>query len=104
MSNSVLNARSRRVRSPWVDRPDGLDFASERAQVAQELSSSLRGVSSEYVQQAQALLALQRMQKFCAFDLAQNVESAAGEASLPELAAIMRELAQQQSSGAAALA
>jgi hypothetical protein len=82
-------------------------FARERSAIATALEATKRervGWGSEFVEQAQALLALQQLQGFCAAELATAVESAGGEAELVELAALMRQLSNMQAVGSAGLA
>ena len=98
-------ARICSVRSPFASYGRGPEvFANERASVAAVLSTSLKGERSEYVHQAKTLLALAQLESVCATELASTIETAGSEASLPELAAVVRQLSQMRTAGATELA
>ena len=106
-----IHLRACELRSPWNDDRDASEtgvgaFAKERTYCAEQLESSLRGVGNEFALQAQGLLALQKMNHFCATELAASLESSDGlpATSTSNVAALIRELSNLQRSGAEAMA
>ena len=105
-----IHLRACELRSPWNDDRDASEtgvgaFAKERTYCAEQLESSLRGVGNEFALQAQAPLALQKMNHFCATELAASLESSDGlpATSTSNVAALIRELSNLQA-GAEAMA
>ena len=95
-----LFAKARGLRSPYdVTRgPDA--FSSARSTVAKALKESLASEASEFVRQAECLLALQRLESVVAGELSSAVATAAGEAALPALSQLITQLNSMQSAGA----
>lgn len=100
-----LYARARRLRSPYAVHTistSGDDYSRERPSISNELGSRLRGCTNDFVRRSQGVLALAKMHRLCACELASSVESA-GDTALPDLAAALRDLAQLQASAAVEL-
>ena len=99
-----LFSSARRLRSPFsiVEQGRLVDFDAEKTHVASQLSSRLRGVSSEWVRRGQGQLAVQQLLRVCASEIALAIEQAS-EPSLHELSSLTMQLSSMQTNVATQL-